>query len=98
MKLCQRQFVLMLFVTAFAGSALGCGSEETFHGVTGRVTLDGEPLAGASVVFLPETADSKVLVGLTDDTGLYTLSWTGEARRRAGWQLPHLCQHVSGQQ
>jgi hypothetical protein len=58
----------------------GCGGEslETVE-VSGKVTLDGAPLSGASVVFQPIASDGKLAVGSgsfgkTDAEGRYTLS------------------------
>ena len=46
--------------------------------VTGTVTLDGKPLAGAEVQFLPE--DGRPSTGVTDAAGKYELAYTGESR------------------
>jgi arylsulfatase A-like enzyme len=40
--------------------------------VTGIITLDGQPLAGAHVVFFPSSG--RPAVGVTDDSGRFTLS------------------------
>jgi hypothetical protein len=41
--------------------------------VTGVVTKDGSPLAGAKVTFSPVDANGSVAVGTTDDSGKYAL-------------------------
>ena len=42
--------------------------------VTGKVTLDGEPLVGAAISFIPDGQDAvRGAYGLTTDTGEYTL-------------------------
>lgn len=56
--------------------AYGCGGEtgpET-HPVTGTVTLDGEPVEGATVSFSPAEGGVRAAVGETDATGRYTLT------------------------
>lgn len=43
--------------------------------VSGTVTLDGKPLAGANITFVPETqAGFKGAIGRTDDSGKYELN------------------------
>lgn len=48
----------------------GCGGE-TSHRVTGKVTLDGSPLADAIVSFVPEDDQGKILLARTDSQGNY---------------------------
>lgn len=55
----------------------GCGGGgNTLHTVpvTGTVTLNGEPLAGATVLFAPNDAGGVSAMGTTDEQGRYTLS------------------------
>ena len=66
----------VLFVAALAmvGMALsGCGPSypETIP-VTGSVSLDGKPVAGAAVVFTPE--EGHLATGTTDGSGQFELS------------------------
>lgn len=52
----------------------GCGSEgPEIAYVSGRVTMDGKPLAGASVVFIPE--DGRPAGARTDENGYYVLNF-----------------------
>jgi hypothetical protein len=55
----------------------GCGADGKFAKVSGRVTLDGQPLAGASVVFQPLNPDPANPLpgshGLTNADGTFTL-------------------------
>jgi hypothetical protein len=65
---------LALLLTA----AAGCGGEHKVAPVSGRVTLDGQPLAGAHVGFQPIAAQGEVYAGggsyaFTDADGRYTL-------------------------
>ena len=56
---------------------LGCGSSgPPLGGVSGTVTLDGEPVANASVVFTPE-GPGRPSITKTDANGRYTISFTG---------------------
>lgn len=60
---------------ALAVSALGCGGRE-FAEVEGRVTLDGQPLADAEVVFLPDPVkgnQANNASAFTDADGRYRL-------------------------
>jgi hypothetical protein len=44
--------------------------------VAGKVTLDGQPLANANVVF--ESADKRTASGITDSSGNYSLMYDSE--------------------
>jgi hypothetical protein len=66
---------LLLGLAAVA--ALGCGRE--FAPVSGKVTLNGQPVAGATVVFQPIAREGSIdagpgSVGTTNDKGEYTLT------------------------
>ena len=63
---------------------LTCGCSDSGPGlaeVKGRVTLDGQPVAGAMVTFEPQvtTVDGGAnSIGITDDNGEYTLQYPGD--------------------
>jgi hypothetical protein len=42
--------------------------------VTGKVTYKGQPVAGATVAFIPTNPDGRPARGVTDDQGVYTLT------------------------
>ena len=48
----------------------GCGTRPTFGKVSGTVTLDGQPLAGVTVYFLPK--EGRRSFGITNKEGQYT--------------------------
>lgn len=52
----------------------GCGSD--FVTVTGRVTLDGEPLSDAFVEFTPQFAGGSTAYGRTDANGNYDMMFS----------------------
>jgi hypothetical protein len=64
-------------LAAFAIAIAGCSSD--IVPVSGRVTLDGQPLSGATVTFQPvrdpsaEPPSAPGSVGVTDDQGNYEL-------------------------
>lgn len=66
-------------VAIVAGLALGIGCSDpqsdlpTTHSVTGKVTLDGEPVEGAMVTFVPKGSGDSA-VGVTEAGGTYNLS------------------------
>ena len=74
-----RRFALQgtLYLVLLA-SVTGCGGSDapTTYPVTGRVTLDGSPVANAIVTFRADAA-SHYSVGTTDEQGNYTLSTFG---------------------
>lgn len=53
----------------------GCGSNMKVAPVSGKITLDGEPLKRASVLFEPEKG-GRPSYGFTDQDGKYTLSYS----------------------
>lgn len=68
--------IVVFFLTSGVLPLLGCGSGPgDLNPVSGVVTLDGEPLAGATVNFSP-TSDStgRPAVGTTNDQGVYELT------------------------
>lgn len=70
--------VLCLFAVAMILVSGGCGSDQPDLGrVRGVVTLDGEPLAGAQILFVPESGrPSSAETGLD---GSYRLRYTADA-------------------
>src|SRR5438132_3509053 len=57
---------------------IGCGKPYKVAHVSGRVTLDGQPLAKASITFVPQASKENIAPGptaasFTDADGRYTL-------------------------
>ncbi len=71
---------IMIFRITLCSLALallvGCGSGLNVQKVTGKVTLDGTPIPGATVSFSPTDAKGHGATGKTDDNGVYTLTDT----------------------
>jgi hypothetical protein len=67
----------------------GCGGSSSLAPVSGRVTLNGQPLAKAAVVFQPIVAKGGTndpgpgSGGFTDADGRYTLTQTGTKHKGA---------------
>lgn len=57
---------------------IGCGGDATVAKVSGTVTLDGEPVEGASVIFAP-IGGGRPATGQTDAQGNFQLSTFGSA-------------------
>lgn len=72
-----------LSIAAMLIAAMGCGSSQdgfNYQPVTGKVTLDGQPLAGATVAFIPQSTSlesGRPSTGMTDDSGVFTLKSMG---------------------
>ena len=65
--------LLLLAACLLAVVSLGCGPRGPSLGqVTGTVTLDGKPLPGVSVTFMPESGG--VASGITDASGKYEIT------------------------
>jgi hypothetical protein len=75
-------FVLLL------ATALGCGGGRKVAPVSGKVTMNGQPLAGAMISFQPDVdsyEDAPGSTGKTNDKGEYALTAsTGESGARVG--------------
>lgn len=69
--------VLKCLIPVVMSVLVGCGggSDLKLGKVTGRVTLDGKPLANASVKFTPE-GESRGSFGSTNEQGEYSLYYT----------------------
>lgn len=52
----------------------GCDAAIEEHGVTGRVTMDDQPLANATVTFISLENETLSASTNTDETGMYTAS------------------------
>jgi len=57
-----------------ASAAAGCGGGPEIASVKGRVTMDGKPLANATVVFVPE--NGRPAGATTDADGYYVLNFS----------------------
>ncbi len=71
--------IRLLVTSVLIASALGCGRDpHRLAPVSGNVTLDSKPLAGALVSFLPDarpgTMPAVTSRGITDQQGNYTLA------------------------
>jgi hypothetical protein len=65
---------LSLFVLlSMSFAAVGCGPPYKVYPVTGRVTMDGAPLVGATVTLKPVSADGKPASGTCDKDGNYSV-------------------------
>ena len=77
-------YLVSLRLIAVVGvlTAAGCSSNPAVYpevaDVVGVVTLDGQPLEGATVTFAPEAG--RASSGVTDSTGRYSLNYTGSIR------------------
>lgn len=52
---------------------LGCAHDEKMGAVTGRVTLDGEPLPHAQIEFQPNAPKGSASYAVSDEDGYYKL-------------------------
>ncbi|HEY2412610.1 MAG TPA: carboxypeptidase regulatory-like domain-containing protein [Pirellulaceae bacterium] len=76
------RFLLPLLTTLALFSLPGCGksgyAELGLVDVSGAVTLDNKPLAGAKVAF--EGDDKRSAIGTTDSSGKYALMYDSQTR------------------
>lgn len=97
----SRSLTLPVCLLSLLIAAGGCGSgpaEELppLATVTGTVTLDGEPLAGANVMFTPQ-AGGALSSGTTDDQGRYELRYgAAETGAAIGRHKVRISKHGTG--
>src|SRR5262245_55552391 len=81
----MRRFVLLPLALVL----IGCADQgPKIANVSGRVTLDGQPLANAAVMFSPVAPKGSITPGpdsgaKTDASGRYTLELTGKGKKGA---------------
>src|SRR5262249_29630685 len=63
-----------MLTTLLALAACGCGGRKGPVAVAGVVLLDGKPVAGATVSFLPTGETGRPATGLTDGQGVFRLT------------------------
>jgi hypothetical protein len=79
----------LLFVAVLTLAAVGCSRTYRIAPVSGRITIDGKPLANATVQFYPmapATAENPgpTAIGRTDEDGRYTVApFDGSASKGA---------------
>jgi len=82
-----------LFWRVFAAipllAVLGCGGGTELVKVAGKVTLDGKPLPGASVQFVPEAGTGTPANGVTGSDGSFRLTTfsTGDGARTGTYKV-----------
>ena len=64
------------FALIVLGLIVGCGGGADIGAVTGTVTMDGQPLEGASVVFVPAVG-GRPAGAMTDAEGKFELNFSG---------------------
>ena len=67
-------FVSVALLTVVA--CVGCGGPATYS-VTGKVTLDGQPLPNVNVAFFPSDSKLPSSGGIADSQGVYKLTMDG---------------------
>jgi len=74
---------MSLPIAAMLVAVMGCGANQdgfTYQPVTGKVTMDGQPLVGATVAFIPQSnslESGRPSTGMTDESGVFTLKSMG---------------------
>ena len=75
----QQLIWIVLLLSTTSLSTIGCGNSQfEFAPVSGQILLDGKPVSGARVVFMPQANGDKLMVGPysngeTDDEGRFQL-------------------------
>ena len=67
--------ILLLILIAFCVVATGCAKKKTLVPVEGTLTLNGEPVEGATVCFVPVDGNvGAAAAGATDSSGHFTVT------------------------
>jgi len=76
----RRAFSLMALAFSIS-MVFGCGDGPTLVPVSGKVTLDGQPLEGATLSFMPEPGNPVSTAGsdVTGPQGNFTMTYNGRA-------------------
>ena len=83
--------VMCLSVTMVSMAGAGCGAKFPLVPVSGTVRMDGEPLAGAFVVFSPvepAAGSARIATGVTDARGQFSLRTNYEPRWTGNGAVP----------
>lgn len=72
-RITRRCSLAGVFISAAMLLAAGCGGEGKTIKVAGVVTLDGKPLSGATVTFIP-VGEGRAASGMTDADGNFRLT------------------------
>ena len=78
--------LLVAFLALAVASCVGCGKDNGYKAVTGKVTMNGEPVAGATVTFFNQSSDGEGGGGLTGADGSFTATSTGASEGGKGLQ------------
>jgi hypothetical protein len=72
----RNSWMFVLVLSCSLMPLAGCGGKYKMAPVSGTITLDGKPLADATVSFTPQATGSEApaSTGKTDQSGKYTLS------------------------
>ena len=73
MRICKQRALQSVFLSTLILTTCGCSGKDYAIKVEGVVTLDGNPLAGATVSFLP-VGVGRSASGRTDQDGKFMLS------------------------
>ncbi|MDR1140152.1 MAG: hypothetical protein LBL62_00570 [Planctomycetaceae bacterium] len=88
----QRQKLFFVIVSFSFLILSGCRSGVSFpvEAVEGIVTLDGQPVEGAVLTFVPvHSTEGKAAYARTDETGIYKLTAFNGGKSRAGTMTGH---------
>lgn len=74
----MKQFVAAAAIAvASAMACVGCGESASVGNVSGKVTIDGQPVAAGSTVFFEQSRHGVIAAGIIEDGGAYTLNYQG---------------------
>lgn len=80
---------------AFVVLLAGCGGDDRFATVGGKLTIDGKPIKGLEIIFEPQFSGGAPSIGFSDEGGHYTAMFTAD---RAGIMIGEHIVRISGVQ
>lgn len=78
------KLMLVAALVVAVASLAGCGKDEGYRKTTGKVTMGGQPVAGAMLVFYPKASDGESGSGMTEADGTYTVTCAGSSKGGSG--------------
>lgn len=83
-RLCPAAIVLLAFLTGGCSPNWPADYPGKFQPVTGKITLDGTPIPHVFVSYVPEREGAVLSSGVTNDAGIYRISYQSAVGAPAG--------------
>lgn len=76
-KRCENLRNILVLITLIC---LGCGESTPSGTVSGKITLEGEPVAAGNEIFFEQRSRGLIAAGVVEEEGRYSLNYNGSHR------------------